>query len=900
MDTTVQHSGLVHHKEDVAVKARAHFDEQHVLHELKHFLPSQQALKDFIYHNTLHGFQHMKFYDAIFKASKIFGFQVHLQLPEYRGMYKTGRIREDVLQMVIEKKKENVSEWKNRLLNKEYDTINRPRIGQLRKLWKDVYHFDLDNKVHPLLFRILCAFLDQGIAIKSFPIANKSFTESIKELERKSFVSFFKTKAIRQKFISGDYSITGLLKNIVGKEEYFEQYLFDQQFTHHGWSGFASAVEDNPQTLLDKKSITLKELIEFELLMELDALNHNLKKDWQPLATYATDPPVNLFADVEKTELAEVIELWQDAFEWSYYDSVLKGILMAHPDLPGRKATNAQPPLKQDANKNTVTSQSDTSVADGLPLTGEGRDRGRAASFQSIFCIDEREDSIRRHIEAVDKKCETFGAPGFFGVEFYFQQQGSKFYDKLCPAPVTPKFLIKEYEARTPRKGEPLYTKHTHGFLTGFALSITFGFWAFVKTVLNLFKPKMSPAISNAYSHMDRQSVLTIENKDSNDIENGLQIGYTLNEMVTRAEGFLQGIGLIKHFAPIVYVIGHGSSSANNPHHGAHDCGACSGRPGATNARVLAYILNHKSVREVLQSKGIDIPVTTQFIGCMHDTAADVIAYYDEEILSAENANEHLINKQNFETALNLNAKERSRRFASINTKQELEQVRKAIHNRSVSLFEPRPELGHGTNTLAIIGRRETTKGLFLDRRAFLNSYDYTTDPDGSILTNVMRPIGLVCGGINLEYYFSRVDNIKMGAGTKLPHNVMGLFGVANSSDGDLRPGLPWQMIEVHDPVRLLVIVEQTPEIVLKSIQSSPEVFEWYKNEWVHIIALDPEETQFYYFKNGAFEKYQPITNAKEIGTIHNMEEFIEGAMEMETNHIVHATEENLPVYLLD
>jgi uncharacterized protein YbcC (UPF0753/DUF2309 family) len=128
----------------------------------------------------------------------------------------------------------------------------------------------------------------------------------------------------------------------------------------------------------------------------------------------------------------------------------------------------------------------------------------------------------------------------------------------------------------------------------------------------------------------------------------------------------------------------------------------------------------------------------------------------------------------------------------------------------------------------------------------------------------------------------------------------MGLFGVANSSDGDLRPGLPWQMIEVHDPVRLLVIVEHKPEIVLKAVQSSAEVFEWYKNEWVHIVALHPEEKQFYYFRNGAFERYQPITHADEIKTIHNMEKFIEGAREMETNHIVHATEENLPVYLLD
>jgi len=847
------------------------FDEDHVLQELKHFLPSQQALKDFIHHNTLHALQHMKFYDAIFKASKMFGFQVHLQLPEYREMYKTGRIREDVLQTVIAAKKDDVGAWKDKLLNKHYDTINCPRIGGLRKLWKEVYHLDLDNKVHPLLFRILCAFLDQGVAIKSFPIVNKSFIESVRELERISPVSFFKTKAVRQKFLASDYSITSLLKAIVGKEEFFEQYLFDQQFSHHGWSGFASAVEDNPQTLLDKKIITLKELIEFELLMELDALSTSLKGKWQPLAHHATEPPANLFAPVENTEFAEVIELWQDGFEWSYYDSVLKGILLSHE--------------KRGLSNNGITKISSN---------------GNELTFQAIFCIDEREDSIRRHIEAVDKRAQTLGAPGFFGVEFYFQQQGSKFYDKLCPAPVTPKYLIKESEAHTPRRDELLYTKNTHGFFTGFALSMTFGFWAVVKTVFNLFKPEMSPAISNAYAHMDKQSVLTIENNDPADIENGLQVGYTLDEMTTRAEGFLRGIGLVKNFAPLVYIVGHGSSSANNPHHGAHDCGACSGRPGATNARVQAFILNHKKVRAVLQSKGIIIPDTTQFIGSMHDTAADVIGYYDEEILNAENGREHLINKQNFETALNLNAKERSRRFSSINTRQELEQVRKAIHNRSVSLFEPRPELGHGTNTLAIIGRRQVTKGMFLDRRAFLNSYDYTTDPDGTILANVMKPIGLVCGGINLEYYFSRVDNIKMGAGTKLPHNVMGLFGVANSSDGDLRPGLPWQMIEVHDPVRLLVIVEHKPDVVLNAIQSSAEVFEWYKNEWVHIVALHPGEQQFYYLRNGQFQKYQPITGAEEIKTIKNMEAFLEGAREMETNHIIHATEENLPVYLLD
>lgn len=837
------------------------FDESHAIHELKHFLPSQQALKDFIHHNSLHAFQHLKFYDAIFRASGIFGYQVHLQLPEYRQLFHSGRIRADVLDQVIARKKgkEAIAAWKEKLVHGDYVTTIEPRIGRLRNEWKTQYRVDLDNLVHPQLFRILCSFLDQGIAGDSFPVTNHSFLFSIRQLEQNGWVSFFRTAEIRQKFLSGSYTITELLISLVGDTDYFEQYLFDQQFAHHGWSGFVSAVEDNPQTLLDPKKITLKELVEFELLLELDAITAVLGNNWKPLSAGYQHPPADLLAEQPRSEFSEVIELWQDAFEWSYYDSVLRGILIAKP----------------------------------RPLAVQ-------KTFQAIFCIDEREDSLRRHIEAVDRSCETFGAPGFFGVEFYFQQEGSKFYDKLCPAPVTPKYLIKEYNATEPRKGEALYTKHTHGMLTGFFLSITYGFWALARKFQMMFNPKMSPAISNAYGHMDRQSALTIENKDTGDTENGLQIGYTVDEMAMRAENFLRGIGLVKDFAPLVYIVAHGSSSANNPHHGAHDCGACSGRPGATNARVQAFILNHREVRKKLEAKGIVIPETVQFTGCMHDTAADVMGYYDEDVLNETNRNQHQLNKQSFETALNLNAKERSRRFASINTRQKLEQVRKAIHARSVSLFEPRPELGHGTNTLAIIGRRQTTKGLFLDRRAFLNSYDYTTDPEGNILTAVMRPIGLVCGGINLEYYFSRVDNIKLGAGTKLPHNVMGLFGVANSSDGDLRPGLPWQMIEVHDPVRLLVIVEHRPEIVLKAIQSSPEVFEWYSNEWVHIAALHPEEKQFYYFSNGAFEPYHPITPASGIKTIHNMEEFIEEAREMETNEIVHATEENLPVYLLD
>jgi uncharacterized protein YbcC (UPF0753/DUF2309 family) len=802
----------------------------------------------------------MKFYDAIFKASKIFGYQATLQLAEYRELYRIGRIRKDVLEQVIYKSKgeQQAELWKDKILNRAYDTSVTPRIGSLRSKWRDQYKIDLDNLVQPLLFRILCSYLDQGISIWKFPVSEQGFLASITDLERHSFSSFFRTQRARQILLQGNNKIEDLLKMVVGDAAYYEQYLFDQQFSHRGWSGMAATIEAVPHSLLDPKKISLHDLIVFELLLEIDALNYELGNDWQPLCSNTDVLPLDLLADVQKTEVHEVFTIWQDAFEWSYYDEVLAGI-----------AVEKKRPHAQAAEK----------------------------SFQAMFCIDERECSIRRHVEHVAPDCETLGTPGFFSVEFFMQPQNAKFYDKLCPAPVTPQYLIKEYDVKEQRKHELLYTDKTHTFLRGSIATMTYGFLAGFKLIQTIFRPKMSPAISNAFAHMSKEGKLTIENKDPADKENGLQIGFTVEEMAARVESLLRGIGLVKNFAPLVYAIGHGSSSANNPHHGAHDCGACSGRPGSVNARVIASMANHPKVRALLKERGIAIPETTQFVGGLHDTAADQMEFYDEHYLTNRNAMLHKANLESFESALDLNAKERSRRFASINTKKSLKHVRNEILKRSVSMFEPRPELGHGTNTLCIIGSRDITKGLFLDRRAFLNSYDHRTDPDGKLLTGIMRPIGPVCGGISLEYYFSRVDNYKLGAGTKLPHNVMGLIGVANSSDGDLRPGLPLQMIEVHDPVRLLVIVEHYPEIVLQTIQTAPEMYEWFINEWVHLVAIHPNTNRFHYFKNGGFVEYTPLT--REVGTIDDLIVLVEDAKEMATNNIVDATKENLPVYSL-
>lgn len=822
------------------------FDEHAVLHELKHFLPAQAPLKDFIHHNTLHAFQNLKFTTGIRNASEIFGYKVSLSLEEYRALYHAKRIDAAMLEKVISDRKGAglVKEWKEKVLSKQYDRKPAPRIGALRSNWKRQYQIDLDSLVHPILFRILCSYLDQGISIWNFPILNKGFLASIREIERNSFISFFKTEHTKNLLLTSQCEIQDLLKTLVGEESLYKQYLYDQQFAHQGWSGIVSAIEDQPQTLLDPKQISMHDLIVFELLLEIDALTFQFGKNWSPLSSKLETKPTDLFAPVSQTELNEVLTIWQDAFEWSYYDGVLAGIKIQKKEK--------------------------------LPVVSK--------SFQAMFCIDDRECSLRRYLEQFDPQCETFATPGFFSVEFFFQPEHGKFYTKQCPAPVTPKYLIKEVGKKEKRRKEVHFTKHTHLLFRGWLISQTLGFWSAFQLFLTIFKPSMGPATSASFNHMDRVSKLTIENLHADHKENELQIGFTVEEMAQRVESLLKSIGLVKDFAPIVYVVGHGSSSVNNPHYAAYDCGACSGRPGSVNARVISFMANHPKVREILRSRGIAIPEETQFLGGLHDTTRDEIAFFDESSLSTTNLERHDKNEGVFAKALDFNSKERSRRFASIDTKLSPAKIHERILRRSVSLFEPRPELNHATNALCIVGRRDLSKDLFLDRRAFMNSFDYKVDPDGKYLFNILKAAAPVCGGINLEYYFSRVDNQKLGAGTKLPHNVMGLFGVANGIDGDLRPGLPSQMIEVHDPIRLMIIVEHFPEVVLETIQKSLETYEWFINEWVHLVVINPETKELFLFKEGAFSNYQPLK--QKIEAVADMTPLLENQ------------QENLPVYL--
>jgi len=182
------------------------------------------------------------------KASAILGYRVSLSLSEYRRLYTNYEISDQAVRKVIEELRpgESVSDWTQRMTKEEFTEEPLPRIGKLRSGWKSACRVDVDALVHPSLYRLLCSFLDQGISIWDFPHGGKDFLHALRELERLSAVSFFRSSRAKKLLLDEMTTLENLLAILVGDAAWYEQYLFDQQFAHQGWSGMVSVVEDSP------------------------------------------------------------------------------------------------------------------------------------------------------------------------------------------------------------------------------------------------------------------------------------------------------------------------------------------------------------------------------------------------------------------------------------------------------------------------------------------------------------------------------------------------------------------------------------------------------------------------------------------------------------------------------
>ncbi|MBL1265400.1 YbcC family protein [Candidatus Methylomicrobium oryzae] len=815
----------------VSDKTISTFNLDAAIDHISHWLPTQGPIKDFIHHNTLHSVQQHPFHEGVALAARIFGARSYLPLADYQKRYRQGRIADAAIDWAIDQSAayiEDIEKFRDSLFIEDYRSHYPPvslANQGIRNTWLTQLEVDLNALTHPVLFRLLANFLDQGISRWTLSQDGERFWDCLWRLVHNSLLSLhpFHEPTVRTLLLEKpERVILTCLDRIVGDEQLYEQYLLEMLLAHPGWSGMVRLVELNPSALLARRNISLKELIAVELACELAFLY--LKKGHR-FANIAQTPKAKaapLLNDPHfKPKVPLRLKVWHEAMEWTLHSELLAALASEPPAGATKAATLAQ----------------------------------------ALFCIDDRECSLRRHLEELNPAIETFGAAGFFGIDFLYQGIDDAFPVAQCPVIIQPKHLVRESRlsvTQDKRKGggelQHLHVKG-HSLFRGWLYTQTLGIGYAIRLAWNVFRPggrlpdikKLSEVAAHTHLHLLRES--------DTPTEDGRMLGFSLGEMADRIEGLLRNIGLIKDFAPLVVVVAHGSTSVNNPHFAAYDCGACSGKPGAPNARAFAWMANHEKVRALLRERGIDIPETTRFIAAMHNTTRDEMTYFDEHLFEQQPASGLQAFKDTMQRALERNALERCRWFELAPQSQNPKAAHAHVKGRSVSIFEPRPEYNHSNNLYCIVGKRALSRDLFMDRRAFLHSYDPGNDDQGLILARILNAIIPVCGGINLEYLFSRIDNSVYGAGTKLPHNVIGLLGVANGVEGDLRTGLPNQMIEVHEPARLLIVIEQTREIIDKALGQIGSLREWLDNDWVRFGCLEPGSHAVYFYRAQGWDR---------------------------------------------
>ncbi len=340
------------------------------------------------------------------------------------------------------------------------------------------------------------------------------------------------------------------------------------------------------------------------------------------------------------------------------------------------------------------------------------------------------------------------------------------------------------------------------------------------------------------------------------------RIGFTGNEQAHLLGQALRSIGLVEHFSRFVLLVGHGSASENNPYESALDCGACGGNSGIFNARAMAQMANKSEVRRRLRELGLDIPADVHFVAALHNTTTDEITILDRELIPPA----HLIYldrlHKGLKAASRLCAQERMATLvpSNIGVPPDANASSRLARRNASDWSQARPEWGLSRNAYFVIGRRQLTQRAGLAGRAFLNSYDWRVDPKRRLLESILTGPLVVGQWINMEHYFSTVDNERYGSGNKAYHNVAGRFGVMTGNLSDLRTGLPAQTVlkeghPYHEPLRLITLIEAPFEHARSAIEGVVTIKRLVQNGWIRMLVLDPETFAVHLYDHGAWQQ---------------------------------------------
>lgn len=765
---------------------------------------------------------------------------------------------------------------------------DRPSVRH-RALLLQTLGVDIDQPVGELLIQYCAAYLDQGYSTWPLPQRERGFFHSflqINRLNRWGDVGWLRDlpaelRRIETAGLSPLESIDESLGMLGVDASEWDEYLTQTLLALPGWAGMLWQMETNAEwTVHPAPTGSLVEFLAIRLILERLALRFEIDR-WLAPSCELAQVRGRLRKGLPHAPRVQVNQRAYLVFQLAQ----LRGWSLVHLDRMS-KSQWSRLVLEIEAFSGVERRRV-------LHLAYERRYRNEALdavavhaakppvrpqdrpTFQLFTCIDDREESFRRHLEEIDANCETFAAAGFFAVAMYYRGAADAHYRPLCPNVIKPKHYVREEVAYSLRASSRQRAEtrrvlgtashHWHvqsrSFLGGM-LTAVFGSLASAPLIARILLPRLTSRLRRAWGALvDPPPITELLLSRCADLPGPEDdhLGYCLDEMVDVVERVLRDVGLTRDFSRLVIILGHGSASLNNPHESAYNCGACSGGLGGPNARAFVQMANDPTVRQRLHARGLEIPDSTTFVGGFHNTCNDDVQYYDLHRIPISHRREFEAARATIDLARARDAHERSRRFESVALSLSPEQALEHVCQRSEDLSQARPEYNHATNALCLVGRRSRSRGLFLDRRAFLSDYDPTQDDDQStILARILSAVIPVCAGISLEYYFSCVDPVGYGCGSKLPHNIVSLLGVMEGAASDLRPGLSQQMIEIHEPLRILFVIETTTQAMSRIIDGNPVIKRLVCNGWVQLATLSPNSPTIHLFRNGAFEVYDP------------------------------------------
>ncbi len=873
-------------------------------------LPIQNPLHSFVHNNILMMFEGKDFHDALSEAATLYRARAYWPLGKYQKRFKAGKITEaDVLKginhylgahgelpvagkmgltakdfyyrLMFSELNFNDDEPQPKILNEELWTVCTTKMAsqeltlkrscvkwRAKDYWEKYHNESYSLTTHPHIIRLVSSFLDQGQSFWENPFAKKGFWAFFKydaEL-LKNFSSGWQSVLVEKvetyKNLSPEKVIMQELECMGIPEEEWENYLLEILFDLKGWSGMVNKLESEPwqatvkapviklteylaALVLIESSIDIyhaqlhslelqmiygrKETIElrsFQLSLALYQITESFKLDPHWMGRLGATELLSIVDEVDQAEHKHQVRVWHEAFEHHYYREALDAMI-SHEDVTPDKDVNYY--------------------------------------AQVLFCIDDREESMRRHIEELDPELKTYGVVGFFGVDMQFCGIKNQRLIAQCPPVITPRRIIRETSKDKQRGivfdrfnqfvgGSDLSLYYySRTLLRGFFSTIILGVMSIIPMFLQIFFPKWSVSIRRKLLNFIGPEPITELSIDVEDDSHG----FSKAEMAGIVQTVLNMCGFKDAISELVVMIAHGSTSNNNPFKQAYGCGACGGNAGVPNSRAFAKMANDPEVRAELSKLGLNIPDKTFFVSGFHDTCTDEVIFFDLETMPKNSKDSFTRLEKNLKKASQLNAFERCQRFASTSAKSSPEKALVHVKERAFDLAQPRPEYGHSSNALAIVGRRGLTKGLFLNRRSFLLSYDWTIDPDGKILADVVLGGIPVAVNINMDYYFSCVDNDNFGCGSKLSLNLTSLLGVMTGSQSDLRIGLARQMVEIHEPIRNMTIIEAPLERVKNLFEGHPRLRNFLFHHWMRLVVKDPETKSWYMFTHTNFEKVE-------------------------------------------